>query len=422
MACWSPAGCVLDSLPSLSTSDGGATWQVSAAPIGVLGPGSATVSGTLSDTVSCGEAGDCVAIGVAGPTDAQLALSITTDGGNDWSPVRLPALEDADGNPLTADGEPDVACAGGGRCSAIATMAAAGLSTIDLVTLESTDGGHTWALDPLTETPDPAFDVASTCSATRCLVAGGDGQSPAIETLDLAPPSACTSEDPVALSIVAGDAQTLAPGGGGAPLVVLAACQAGDATVPIAGAVVNWVATTGPGGAGGTLGAAESTTDGSGEATVDVSANDTPGRWYVTASVASTTVTPAPPASTTTTSGPASGPIEAEATECSPADPCRDDSGSASVSVVLDLANLAAASSGAAPAAPTTTVVATPTEAIDPAPASSLAFTGGPSPFVALVGAALTAGGMAALVAFRRRRRRPRRRRYAGLRATRQRM
>jgi hypothetical protein len=421
MACWSPTGCVLDSLPSLYSSNGGATWQVSDAPIGVLAPGGATASGTLSDAVSCG-GGDCVAIGMVGPTDSQLALSATTDGGNDWAPVSLPTLKDPEGNSLSEDGEPDVACVGGGRCSAIATMVAAGHPTIYLVTLESTDGGLTWTLDPMTETPDPAFDNASTCSATRCLVAGGDGQSPAIESLDLVPQSACTSDDPVTLSIVGGDAQTLAPGRAGEPLVALAACQAGDATVPIAGAVVSWAAAAGATGAGGTVGAAESTTDGSGEATVDVSANATPGRWYVAASVASTMVTPAPPpATTTTTTGPSSGPIEAEAAECSPADPCTDGSGSSSVRVVFDLANLAASASRADPPAPPATAVAAPTQATDPDPASSLAFTGGPSPFVPLMGAALTGVGLAVLVALRRRRRPPRRR-YFGFRATTQRM
>ena len=67
----------------------------------------------------------------------------------------MPPLEDPDGNALFEDAEPDVACFADDQCSAVATMIAAGQSTIYLVTLGSTDGGQSWSVGSLTVDPDP---------------------------------------------------------------------------------------------------------------------------------------------------------------------------------------------------------------------------------------------------------------------------
>jgi Prealbumin-like fold domain len=424
IACSSSTDCVFDSLPSLYTLDGGATWQVSDTPIGVLAPDGMLTSGILSDAVSCASGGDCVAVGVTGNTFTDLAASVTTDGGNHWSPVTLPTLEDAQGNSLTVAAGPGVVCFGGGHCSAMSSMSAVGHPAIDQVTLESSDGGHTWTVDPLVASPTAGQAIASACSPERCLVAGGDGQAASLESLELDPQNGCTPDAPPSLSIASGDAQTLGPDQAGAPLVVAVACQGPNAAVPIAGAVVHWAAETGPSGAGGDVTAGVSTTDGSGDATVGVSGNGTPGRWYVEASAAPPPpVTDAPPSSTTTTTstsppttGPSTGPVLDEVSECSAADPCTDGSTAAAASVVFDLANTAPAPSGAGPAAPASPPVVTPTAATVPMSDSSLAFTGGPSPLVPLIGASVAVGGLVVVVAFRRRGRR-RHRRSDGCRA-----
>lgn len=247
-------------------------------------------------------------------------------------------------------------------------------------------------------------------------MAGGDGEAASLESLELDPQNGCTPDAPPTLSITSGDAQTLGPDQAGAPLVVAVACQGPTAAVPIAGAVVHWAAETGPSGAGGDVTAGMSTTDGSGEATVGVSGNGTPGRWYVEASAAPPPpVTDAPTSSTTTststsTTDPSTGPVLDEADECSAADPCTDDSGAAAVSVVFDLANTAPAPIGAGPAAPAPPSVATPTAATVPLSDPSLAFTGGPSPLVPLIGASVAVGGLAVVIGFRRRGRRRHRR------------
>jgi hypothetical protein len=408
MACASATNCVLDSVPSLYTRDAGATWQLSSAPIAALGPGGAAATGTLSDTVSCGTAGDCVAVGAAGPTDLRLALSVSVDGGDTWTPASLPALEDANGDALSEDAEPDVSCYGDNQCSVVATMTAAGQSTIYLVTLSSADGGQSWSLGPLIETPVPAFDIANACSATTCLLAGGDGVSASIEVLALAPAGGCEPRAGAALSIASGDAQTMAPGGTGAPLVVEVACASSDGSVPVAGAVVDWTAEAGPGGAGGSVAAASATTDGSGQASVAATADSIAGRWYVVASIEVPTTIAAPP-STTAPSAPPSGTLEDEATEC-PTGGCDDGAGvtdtSATASVIFDLATatpVANTNEDPSPPSPAMTAAA-PSNAADPT-AASLAFTGGPSPLVVVVGVAAVAAGLSIALVFRRRRR-----------------
>jgi hypothetical protein len=423
MACSSPADCVVDSLPTLYSRDGGVSWLVSDSSIGTSDPG-APSSGTFSDAVSCGDANGCVAIGIAGPTDTRLALSVTTDGGATWTPASLPPLLDPTGDQLDANGEPDVVCFGDGRCSAIASMGAAGQSTTYLVVLESNDGGKTWTLDPLAQTAATDSFIANACSSARCLLAGGDGQSATIESLELAAPSGCAADDPSALTIESGDSQTLTPGGPAAPLSVLLTCQGPSGAEPLAGTVVDWSAEAGPDGADGAV-APASTTDGSGETQVTVSGNGTSGPWSVVATVtapgsagppASTTTTP----STTTTTG---GTLDDEATECSASSPCANSAGPSTLSVVFDLANLGPEASGAAPTAPPspTVVTVTPAPAGGPVAAPSLAFTGGPSPLVALAGGAAVLSGLTMVVVLRRGRR-SRRRRQPGFRATTQRM
>jgi len=213
-------------------------------------------------------------------------------------------------------------------------------------------------------------------------------------------PGGCVPGIAPTVSILSGDGQSIAPNQAGLPLVVLVACQSADATVPITGAAVTWAAEAGATGAGGSLGATASTTDGSGQATVEVSSNDQPGRWYAVASIAPRA---APPGTTTTTRPPI--PIIAAGAEaCSPANPCTENPLPSPIRVVFDLVNVASAPAGTPPA-PSTTAGPAPTVTTAVIGVRSLAYTGGPSPLVVVVGAGAAAIGLAVSLALGRRRR-----------------
>ncbi len=141
----------LDPQALLGTSDGGTTWTAEQLPSGVLG----------LQAVACSSALTCVALG----TTTQLAVVAieTTDGGTTWTKGTVSGVQDDLAEPTS------VSCASSTVCvSGLFGVPGAGF-------LQTADGGMTWTFSP---SPTSALSLASVplevacATSTQCVAAG----------------------------------------------------------------------------------------------------------------------------------------------------------------------------------------------------------------------------------------------------------
>jgi photosystem II stability/assembly factor-like uncharacterized protein len=147
---------------ALSTSSMGSQWSALSLPQGQR---------ALS-LVTCTTPGDCIVEGIRETTVGDLSsgelLSIltTADGGSTWAQSASPL-----GGPTGAANFKGLACSRPLRCLLVGD-ATPGDGSPTGVILASSDGGNTWASEPLP--PDTTFLNAISCtSATNCVVVGG---------------------------------------------------------------------------------------------------------------------------------------------------------------------------------------------------------------------------------------------------------
>ena len=147
---------------ALSTSTMGSQWSSLSLPQGQRALSLAT----------CTTPGDCVAEGIREATVGDLSsgelLSIltTSDGGSTWAQSASPA-----GGPVGEANVKGLACSTPMRCFLIGDVTPGDGSPTGVI-FASSDGGNTWASEPLP--PDTTFLNAISCtSATNCVVVGG---------------------------------------------------------------------------------------------------------------------------------------------------------------------------------------------------------------------------------------------------------
>ncbi len=153
---------------SASTLDFGHTWtQEGNLPVGFSNPRS----------LSCSVAGNCLVAGYTPTTTGhgQGAIVVSTDGGQTWSaatvPPNLGVLQSA-------------TCATPASCVAVGTTSTTVSDVVPATGLQlvSADGGHTWALSPLTPPVNDVYGVACP-SPVVCAIVGTDWKgNPAIGT------------------------------------------------------------------------------------------------------------------------------------------------------------------------------------------------------------------------------------------------
>ena len=171
----SSTGTSLDPV-TLFTSDAGATWHEGSIPAGL-----SALTG-----VSCPSSSDCFALGYENATatqQASTAVISSTDGGATWQvSASFPALGFS---PFVIGG---IACAYTSTCLAVGitySFSTSGTSPATLVapaSVETTDGGATWALSPMgsavstsSGAPVPVPVRVSCPSASSCMAVGVSG-------------------------------------------------------------------------------------------------------------------------------------------------------------------------------------------------------------------------------------------------------
>ena len=161
MACPTSTRCIAVGGSILTTDDAGQTWtqRTLAGGVGVL------------QSIACSSATTCVAIGpnpmVLENSQVPAIAIITTDAGNTWAPLDLPA-----GTANLAH----VTCASGGSCFAVGPSPTP--TTVEPL-FTSSNGGTTWTQ----ATPPGAMtDIAdiSCPSTSECVSVGYSGRQPAI--------------------------------------------------------------------------------------------------------------------------------------------------------------------------------------------------------------------------------------------------
>jgi hypothetical protein len=291
LSCPSALDCALATVPSVRTTDGGATWQISTAPLSSV-TGSAVTGGLVPSGLSCAAGGQCVAVGTLAGSTGRLAVGRSVDGGGTWTVSALPTVTDPAGSALSEARFPGVACAGT-LCSVLAAMATpSGGGPVSQVTFTSTDGGATWAPDDARPGPAPwvALLYATACAPTRCLAAAAVGSAAAgaggLLTLPLpASAPACGPAGTLTLSAVSGDGQSVPLGTLSAPLVVRVSCAPGTTGAVPPGAAVTWLAVAGTSGAAGAPTRPSTLPGAGGLASTTARADDLPGPWTVLAQV-----------------------------------------------------------------------------------------------------------------------------------------
>lgn len=169
VACATPARCIAVGSNVLVSSDGGVTWVLTPVNGG---------SGQLF-SIACPSTTECVAVGpnAAGalnPADPGNAI-ISTDGGNTFSAVTLPASTVA---------VYEVSCSSSTSCTA---AGATGTGMSAPVFISTSNGGANWS----DAVPPPNFTAISglSCIASSCVAVGstGSGSSVASSTASLSP-------------------------------------------------------------------------------------------------------------------------------------------------------------------------------------------------------------------------------------------
>ncbi len=118
----------------VTTTDGGTTWQTQAAP-GGIGP---------LNAIACPSTTVCITVGSPGPVMSGLAVFSTSDGGTTWTEDPLPAGVFGVGVALV-----DIACSSPTACTAV------GRSTLNGpgVVIATNDAGSTWATESAPAAP-----------------------------------------------------------------------------------------------------------------------------------------------------------------------------------------------------------------------------------------------------------------------------
>jgi hypothetical protein len=131
----------------------------------------------VATALACTDATHCWATAAQAVGVGHLigVIAATADGGDPWSPQRVPvgtgALQGIDCTPRKAsDGRP--ADGTGASCTAVGTTATvlSGARSGQGVVLTSADGGGTWTSDPVTPTSADLLGVS--CTAGPCVAVG----------------------------------------------------------------------------------------------------------------------------------------------------------------------------------------------------------------------------------------------------------
>jgi len=177
VTCTGPGSCVAvgryytktGSLEQMSVSESGGRWHSGT----VIGFPAANLSGANElDSVACGQAGSCVAVGMYSPSDVSIAPITAIESNGRWhqaEPLRPPAGAGTQAR-LTS-----VSCLPSGVCIAVGWYVH-GISTYGMMARLS--DGHWSKISPLTRIPADAprgsrvvLDAVS-CARTFCLAAG----------------------------------------------------------------------------------------------------------------------------------------------------------------------------------------------------------------------------------------------------------